>query len=366
MVSEVFFQVQFDPMILLSRRDFLKLGMMALGSLAFTPFLPEITQFEDVNLVRVATNSVSVYHEPNDKSEITCTWNRDELVHVYSEITAAEPKYNPVWYRVWGGYMNRARLQKVKILYNKPLSNIPDNGQLAEVTVPYSQSYRYIPKEGWQPLYRLYYGTVHWLMGIDEGPDGQPWYRLLDELLEIYYNVPAIHLRPIPAEELMPISPEVPFERKRIEVSLDTQILTAFENDQVIFKTDVSTGLASLPSSNNIPTATPKGRFNIQSKMPSKHMGDGNLASDIQAYELVGVSWCCFFEDDAHIIPRGYSFHGTYWHDNFGVPMSHGCVNMRADEAKWLFRWARPVSDYNTINPRTLDKRGYGTMVYIY
>jgi len=350
----------------ISRRDFLKLSALALGGLAFTPFLPEITEFEDVNLVRVATKSVSVYRGPTDQSLIVGTWYRDDLVNVYEEVTAEGPEYNPVWYRVWGGYMHRARLQKVKVLYNKPLTSVPEKGQLAEVSVPYTRSYRYSLYDGWQPLYPLYYETVHWLVGIDEGPDGQPWYRLLDELLEINYNVPAIHMRPITDDELAPISPDVPFEKKRIEVSLDTQTLTAYENDQAIFQTKVSTGLAGLPSSNNIPTVTPEGWFNIQSKMPSKHMGDGSLASDIEAYELVGVPWCGFFEDEDHEIPRGYSFHGTYWHDNFGVPMSHGCVNMRMADAKWLFRWALPVADYNTINPRTLDKRGYGTMVYIH
>jgi lipoprotein-anchoring transpeptidase ErfK/SrfK len=41
----------------------------------------------------------------------------------------------------------------------------------------------------------------------------------------------------------------------------------------------------------------------------------------------------CFFHT------TGVSFHGTYWHDNFGAPMSQGCVNMRIADARWLFRW---------------------------
>ena len=344
----------------ISRRDFLKLSALALGSLAFTPFFPEITGFEDANLVRVATKSVSVYRGPTDKSLIVATWNRDDLVNVYAEVTADEPKYNPVWYRVWGGYMHRARLQRVKVLYNPPLTVIPEKGLLAEVTVPYTQSFRNSKSNGWQPLYRLYYETVHWVVGVDEGPDGQPWYRLLDELLEINYHVPAIHMRPIPADELVPITPELPFEKKRIEVSLDTQTLTAYENDQNVFQTRISSGLAGLPSGNAIPTITPTGIFNIQVKMPSKHMGDGSLASDIEAYELLGVPWNCFFTD------QGHAFHGTYWHENFGVPMSRGCINMRMADAKWLFRWTRPVASYAEINPLTLDRKGYGTRVDIY
>ncbi len=45
----------------------------------------------------------------------------------------------------------------------------------------------------------------------------------------------------------------------------------------------------------------------------------------------------------------GYAFHGTYWHDNLGTPMSRGCVNMRIEDAKWLFRWVRPIHELNRI-----------------
>jgi len=345
----------------LSRRDFFKLGAAALGSLAFSPFIPILGEFNDGEIVRVASKSVSVYSQPDDTSLIVSQHYRDEIVNVYEEVTARTPAYNPVWYHAWGGYMHRAHLQKVQIIYNKPLDTVPQKGQLAEVSVPYIQSMRYTSTNGWQPLYRLYYETTHWIVGIDAGPDGRPWYRLLDELLEINYHVPAAHLRPIPEDEWDPISPEIPFERKRIEVDLTRQLLSAYENEKVIFQTSISSGIPGLPSSNNLPTATPRGKFNIQSKYPSKHMGDGSLAADIEAYELVGVPWTSFFTS------TGYAFHGTYWHDNFGVPMSRGCINMRPAEAKWLFRWALPLSPTEEFEvPSKVDRRGFGTSVVIY
>ena len=89
----------------LSRRDFLKLSSLALGGMAFSPFRPDSINFDDSTIVRVATNSVSVYSGPSDENRITGTWYRDELVHVYDEVVAEEPEYNPVWYRVWGGYL---------------------------------------------------------------------------------------------------------------------------------------------------------------------------------------------------------------------------------------------------------------------
>lgn len=345
----------------LSRRDFLKLGTAAIGSLAFSPFALNGEEFNDGNLVRVAAKSVSVYSLADDTSRIVSQHYRDELVNVYQEVVAQTPGYNPVWYRVWGGFMHRARLQKVKVIYNTPLNEISKKGQLAEVTVPYTQSMRFTSTLGWQLLYRLYYETTHWIVGIEEGPDGHPWYRLLDELLEIEYHVPAKHLRPIPENEWAPISPEIPFEKKHIEVDLERQLLTAYENQGIVMQTKISSGIAGMQSTNGLSTATPRGSFNIGNKFPTKHMGDGSLASDVEAYELVGVPWTSFFTS------TGYAFHGTYWHDNFGVPMSRGCVNMRPADARWLFRWARPVSPPEWFEvPGKVDRKGYGTTVKIF
>jgi hypothetical protein len=343
----------------LSRRDFLKFSGLALGGLTFSPHLSKATEFEDIDLVRVATTSVSVYAEPSDLYRITGTWFRDDIVHVYEEIVAETPAWNPVWYRVWGGYMHRKRLQKVKVRYNQPLSTVPETGMLAEVTVPYAQAYRQDALNGWQTTYRLYYSSVHWITGIETGPDNQPWYRILDEADESLYFVPAVQMRPIPAEEITPLSPDVSLQVKRIEVSLDTQILTCYENDQVVKRTEISSGLFGLSGQTGEPTNTPVGRFNIQLKMPSKHMGDANLAAGVDDYVLPGVPWVNFFT------PKGHAFHGTYWHDNFGVPMSHGCINMRTEEAKWLFRWTMPTAGFDEINPGTLDRKGFGTLVEI-
>ena len=118
----------------LSRRDFLKLGGLSLGTLAFSPSLSNRLDFDDSNLVRVATDSVSVYRRPDDTSSIVSTWFRDELLHVYGETEADEPLHNPIWYQVWGGYIHRARLQRVKILYNETLrSHEEGKRRLAEV-----------------------------------------------------------------------------------------------------------------------------------------------------------------------------------------------------------------------------------------
>lgn len=320
------------------------------------PIFNSSADFTSDDLARVAVRQVSVHSQPNEDSRILFQLYRDELANIYYELESqAGPGYNPIWYRVWGGYIHRANLQRIKPQLNPVLSSILPDGQLAEVTVPYSQAMRFLGEsKGWQPLYRLYYETTHWITGLDEGPDGEPWYRLKDELLEVEYHVPAIHLRPIPASELTPLSPDIPAHKKRIEVNLGRQELTAFENDEPVFKTWISSGLNRHPEG-EIPWETPKGEFHIYSKMASKHMGDGRLTGNPEDYELPGVPWTSFFEQ------TGVAFHGTYWHTDFGTPRSHGCINMKTEEAKWLFRWTTPVTE-----PSQVEARGFGTRVIVY
>lgn len=335
----------------ISRRDFLKLGGLALSGLAFTPFLPELTGFDDIELIRVAYDLISVYKEPDDRSRIVATWPRDSLVNVYETVRAETPGYNPIWYRVFGGYMHRARLQKVRIHYNTPLRHIPETKLLSEVTVPYAQAYRYNQWDGWFPTFRMYYGSIQWITGLDAGPDGEQWYQVIDEADESIHYVPSVQLRPFAAEEIAPISPEVPIENKRIDVDLRTQMLTCFEHGQDVFSTAISGGLPG-------PSPTPLGRFNIMVKLPSRRMSSTNFfAEDIV---LAGVPWCSFFT------AQGHALHGTFWHDNFGVPMSRGCINMRNEDALWLFRWTRPTSGFDDINKLTLDVKGRGTFVDIH
>jgi L,D-transpeptidase-like protein len=340
----------------ISRRDFLKLSTSAVAGLGLSPILPGLGTFNDSQHARVATKSVSVYRAPNDQSAIVGQWFRDELINVYKEVNSGVPASNPIWYRTWGGYMHRGRLQKVKVLFNEPLRAIPEGTrQLAELTVPYTQAMRYTKTYGWQPNLRLYYGSVHWIDGIDEGPDGDAWYRVFDELVGFPYHVRAIHLRSIPFDEWAPLNPEMPLEQKRIGVSLSKQVLTAYEGEQVILQTTISSGIATVSKDPKaLSTQTPTGEFHILSKYPSKHMGNGNLFATPEDYELPGVPWTCFFHE------AGYAFHGTYWHDNFGTPLSRGCINMRIEEAKWLFRWVRPLHEQDRVY-----SPGYGTSVVI-
>ena len=344
----------------ISRREFLILSGTAFGGVVASPFIPFFPYPEDhpppENLVRVAYPAVSVYEKPEMDAAYVRDHYRDELINVYYAFTPPTgPAYNSLWYRVWGGYMHSAYLQPVKIHFNNVLNTIREGGQLAEVSVPFTQSYRYSKAYGWEPVNRLYFQSTHWITGLDEGPDGEPWYRFTDELQPVDYFALAVHFRPIPDEEFAPLSPDLPFEAKRIEVSLKAQTLTAYEDDQPVFFTKVSTGIADPnPKPGQIPTSTPVGRYNVFSKMPSKHMGNARLTDNLEDYVLMGVPWTCFF------VETGVALHGTYWHNNYGWPMSRGCVNLRPEDAKWLFRWVTPVSASTDW-----EKPGFGTEIVI-
>ena len=344
----------------LTRRDFLKIASLSLSALSTQAFMPyfgfEAEQKSNL-IARIATDSVSVYSQPNDKSTILYQRYRDEIVNIYGEIISEHgPGYNPLWYKVWGGYIHSGYLQRVEIKFNFLQSEFPEQGALGEITVPLTQTMRNRSYLGWEPVYRLYYQSTHWVMSLDEGPDKEPWYRLKDELLNVDYHVPASHVRIIPPEELSPISPDVPPHRKHIEVSIAYQTLKAYEEGNLVFETSIASGVPMRnPDPDLIPTDTPKGSFHIQSKLPSKHMGNGNLTSDIYGYELPGVPWTGFFEPKT-----GVAFHGTYWHHNFGIRMSRGCINMKTEEAKWLFRWCTPGTNGDEI-----ETRGFGTKVIV-
>lgn len=339
----------------INRRAFLQLGMLSLSSLAFRPLQNIAAKLIAPDLARVSAKSISVYREANDTSTILFQHFRDELVNLYYEvISPSGPTYNPRWYRVWRGYMHSGKLVKVKYILNPIMRSIPTGGILTEVTVPFTQAYRFFKNGTWEQVYRLYYGSNHWVTGVANGMDGTPWYTITDELGELEYRAPASHFRKILPEELTPLASDVPADQKRIEVSLTDQSLTAYEGDTVVLNTKISSGIDT-ESSNGVPTKTPRGKFNIEIKMPSKHMGDGKITSDPEAYEFPGVPWTSFFVWDI-----GVAFHGTYWHDSFGIPMSHGCINMKNDEAKWLYRWSMPVIEANAW-----VKNGLGTKVMV-
>lgn len=114
---------------------------------------------------------------------------------------------------------------------------------------------------------------------------------------------------------------------KHIYINLATQTLYAFQGKTQVMKTLISSGKWG---------RTPTGNFNVWVKIRSTRMAGGSGAD---AYDVPNVPYVMYFYND-------YGLHGAYWHNNFGHPMSHGCVNMRPIDAKELFSWVdAPTKD---------------------
>lgn len=116
--------------------------------------------------------------------------------------------------------------------------------------------------------------------------------------------------------------------QKRVEIDLTHQRLYAFEGNTRIYNFPISSGKPWWP--------TPTGTFYPQTKLRYDEMIGGSTAYGTY-YDLPNVPYVVYFY-------QGYSLHGTYWHNNFGHPMSHGCVNLPTPDAAQLYSWI----DYST------------------
>jgi len=160
--------------------------------------------------------------------------------------------------------------------------------------------------------------------GLDTSPVPQGDVPSYDEAL----FVPPI-ARPATADAPPPMTGAA----KSIVISLSQQALWAYEGDTVVLSTYVSTGKERFE--------TPPGLFYVNSKLPVQDM-EGVIGGEY--YNVPKVPDVMYFTD------RGHALHGTYWHDNFGIPMSHGCINLPMDVSKWLYDWT-PVSTPVLIMP---------------
>ena len=125
------------------------------------------------------------------------------------------------------------------------------------------------------------------------------------------------------ASEYVPTADEAPAPPtttgKAIVVSVDTQRIYAYENGELVRSHLVSTGLPKTP--------TVLGDYSVYVKYAADDMSGPD-------YFLPQVPYTMYFFS-------GYAIHGTYWHNQFGRPMSHGCVNLPVGEAEWFFNWAQ-------------------------
>lgn len=130
-----------------------------------------------------------------------------------------------------------------------------------------------------------------------------------------------------------PATPVAARGQKAIVVSISQQMLWAYKGNKMVLSSSVSSGRSGFD--------TPVGSYVILTKLASQTM-EGVVGGEY--YNVPDVPNVMYFTTNGHAL------HGTYWHTNFGTPMSHGCVNLPIDVAAWVFEWA-PVGTPLLIVP---------------
>jgi lipoprotein-anchoring transpeptidase ErfK/SrfK len=118
---------------------------------------------------------------------------------------------------------------------------------------------------------------------------------------------------------------------KWIEVDLSEQKLKAWNGNTLFLETSIASGLPRTP--------TPIGEFHIWVKLRYAKMEGG---SGKYYYNLPNVPYVMYFQNDKVPGYKGYGLHGVYWHNSFGTPRSHGCVNLPTTIAEQIYNWAEP------------------------
>jgi len=162
---------------------------------------------------------------------------------------------------------------------------------------------------------------------------------------------PEANLRILPARDSYPSF--ATGDRKWIDISIRQQTLVAYVGKRPVYATLVSTGRAGMGDPETT-LSTVRGTFMIYQKEVSSTMDGDDDRSD--SFNLRDVPFVQYFH-------KGYALHGTYWHDDFGKVRSHGCVNLAADDAAWLFEWTDPTvpADWHGV-----VNKERGTVVYIH
>jgi lipoprotein-anchoring transpeptidase ErfK/SrfK len=128
--------------------------------------------------------------------------------------------------------------------------------------------------------------------------------------------------QPTSAASAEPTPPMGKYGPKWVDVDLTTQTMVAYEGETTVYTARVSSGTWDHP--------TVLGTYRVYAKYVSTRMQGGE---GIEHYDIPDVPYTMYFY-------AGYALHGAYWHNNFGHPMSHGCVNLPVDVSKWMYDWA--------------------------
>jgi hypothetical protein len=348
----------------LSRRDFLKLagagaGALALGSMLDLPVrampreMPRsLGDFPTGKLLGRLSGyfgKTQIRSQPHELAASVKEIYDDYVVEWDREVVGTTMNYvsnSKRWIETPEGFVYAPFFQPVRNEANQPLQNIPDGekGFWAEVTVPYIDFVLENPPaspwlkhnlEQGLPI-RLYYSQILWVDQIKVSDrTGNLIYRLTEPFsgYDAFWAEGAA-FRPLTKDDLAPIHPDVDPATKKVVVNLTDQTLSCFEGNSEVYFCHISSGGKWDAYGNAVDAwSTPLGEHWTWRKAISIHMAGGTVAG---GYDTPAITWTTLFSG------TGVAIHSTFWHNDFGTPRSHGCVNASPEDAKWVFRWGLP------------------------
>jgi hypothetical protein len=347
----------------LSRRDFIKLAGLGASAMALRPFngiFPSYPWQDFPQGERLGRTVATLEYRSAPRMDYPpqAKAYEDSVFPIIREVVTASKDLNFVnqrWFETPNGYLYAGHVQPVRNIPNEPLTAIPEGkkGFWAEVTVPYvdmamdnpparSPWAKDILAIGKNP--RLYYLQVVWIDQIKTGDNGQIMYRFNEDggrpdgvtggsYGDIFWAAGRA-FRPLTAEDVAPINPNVDPGMKRVVVraTRQEQNVSCFEGQTEVYFCKCSTGY-EIPGDDNKDRSTPSGESSTWRKAISIHMSGGASGA---GYDTPGISWTNLF------VGSGIAIHAAFWHNHFGQQFSHGCVNVTPEDAKWICRWTAP------------------------
>ena len=346
----------------LTRRDFLKLAGLSAGALALRPFevaLPTLPfqEFPAAEHLGRLTATLDYRAAPRvDYVPLTKVYE-DTVIPIVREVVAGTRDLNFVnqrWFETPEGFLYAGYVQPVRNIPNVPVSAMPSGktGFWAEVTIPYVDLFMDNPlaRSPWAKDIlaigknpRLYYSQIVWIDQVSTNESGQVLYRFNEDggrppgvtgggYGDIFW-ADGRAFRLLTPEDASPIHPDVDPATKKIivAVSREEQYLSCFEEQREVFFCRCSTGYVDPDPT--VDKSTPVGEHTTWRKAISIHMSGGATGA---GYDTPAVSWTNLFSG------TGIAVHAAFWHNHFGQQVSHGCVNVRPEDANWICRWTAP------------------------
>lgn len=289
--------------------------------------------------------------EATTDSEVASELAQNDVVRVRRVVRGQQVYSNSdLWLETAYGYIYASLVQPMR--FHLPTTPVADlgAGRWAEMIVPHSRATRRAgSNDPEDDKGEVTYGGVFRVDQLATGADGKSYYRVREQYQTLY--VPATHLRLIDDADLSPIAPDVAPEDKYLDVNLTDQTIVAYQEGEAVWASYASTGV--------VDHETPTGTHVVWDKRISERMVADTVSDDPDFYNLPGVPFVCYFTDN------WVATHGTYWHNDYGRPRSHGCVNVTPQAARWLWRWTTPPGSLDELYIRSTN--GYtATRVYVH